>query len=121
MWSALAAVAALVAVAVAFDGEVAGPVLLALAVVVAVAGRHGAVAQCAALGFGAIGGICCPGAGRTPQTLTAPTTPWCPPEAVSVLVSSVLLTLYAVAQAWSLSRGRRRRYRAAYCWPLPQW
>ena len=38
VWSALSAVSALIAVAVAFDGYVEGPVLLALAIIVAVAG-----------------------------------------------------------------------------------
>lgn len=104
VWSALSAVAALVAVAVAFDGEVAGPVLLALAVVVAVAGRHSVPAQCAALGFGAIGGLYFL-ALAAPQTLTTATV-MATTEAVSVLVSSVLLTLYALAQTWSLSRRR---------------
>ncbi|MDZ7884365.1 MAG: DUF2339 domain-containing protein [Mycobacterium sp.] len=104
VWSALSAVAALVAVAVAFDGEVAGPVLLALAVVVAVAGRHSVPAQCAALGFGAIGGLYFL-ALAAPQTLTTATV-LATTEAVSVLVSSVLLTLYALAQTWSLSRRR---------------
>lgn len=104
VWSALSAVAALVAVGVAFDGEVAGPVLLALAVVVAVAGRHSAAAQCAALGFGAVGGLYFL-ALAGPETLsTATVMPV--PEAVSVLVSSVLLTLYALAQTWSLARRR---------------
>ncbi|CAM3450977.1 DUF2339 domain-containing protein [Mycobacterium frederiksbergense] len=104
VWSALSAVAALVAVTVAFDGEVAGPVLLALAVVVAVAGRHSVPAQCAALGFGAIGGLFFL-ALAGPQTLTTATV-MATTEAVSVLVSSVLLTLYALAQTWSLSRRR---------------
>ncbi len=102
VWSALSAVAALVAVAVAFDGEVAGPVLLALAVVVAVAGRHSVPAQWAALGFGAVGGIYYL-ALASPPTLTSATV-MATTEAVSVLVSSVLLTLYALAQAWALSR-----------------
>lgn len=104
VWSALAAVAALVAVAVAFDGEVAGPVLLALAVVVAVAGRHSVAAQCAALGFGAVGSMYFL-ALAGPETLTTATV-MAGTEAVSVLASSVLLTLYALAQTWSLSRGR---------------
>ena len=56
IWSATAAVSALIAVTVAFDGEVAAPVLLAMAVVVAVAGRRDAVARLAAVGFGVIGG-----------------------------------------------------------------
>ena len=45
IWSALSAISALIAVTVAFDGEVAGPVLLAMAVVVAVAGRRDDIAQ----------------------------------------------------------------------------
>ena len=56
IWSATAAVSALIAVTVAFDGEVAGPVLLAMAVVVAIAGRRDAVVRWAAVGFGVIGG-----------------------------------------------------------------
>ncbi|MCF6390598.1 DUF2339 domain-containing protein [Mycobacterium sp. MBM] len=104
VWSALAAVAALVAVGVAFDGEVAGPVLLALAVVVAVAGRHSSGAQYAALGFGAIGALyfLALAGPETLSTATARITT----EAVSVMVSSVLLTLYALAQTWSLARRR---------------
>lgn len=102
VWSALTAVAALVAVAVAFDGEAAGPVLLALAVVVAVAGRHSVAAQCAALAFGAVGSIYFL-ALAGPATLTTATV-MVSVEAVSVLVSSVLLTMYALAQTWSLSR-----------------
>lgn len=104
VWSALAAVAALVSVAVAFDGEVAGPILLALAVVVAVAGRQSTAAQCAALAFGFIGGTYYL-ALAAPETLTT-ATEFATTEAVSVLVSSVLLTLYALAQVWSLSKSR---------------
>ncbi len=55
IWSALSAVSALIAVAVAFDGYVEGPVLLALAIVVAVAGRNDVVARWAAAGFGVVG------------------------------------------------------------------
>jgi hypothetical protein len=46
------AVSALIAVTVAFDGEVAAPVLLAMAAVVAVAGRRDDVARFVAVGFG---------------------------------------------------------------------
>ena len=45
IWAALSAISATIAVLVAFDGHVAGPVLLAMAVVVAVAGRREAIAQ----------------------------------------------------------------------------
>ena len=51
IWSATSAVSALIAVTVAFDGEVAAPVLLAMAVVIAVAGRRDDVARWAAVGF----------------------------------------------------------------------
>ena len=57
IWSALSAISALIAVTVAFDGHVAGPVLLAMAVVVAVAGRRDGVARWAAIGFGVVGGV----------------------------------------------------------------
>ena len=52
IWSALSAISALIAVTVAFDGQIAGPVLLAMAVVVAVAGRRDVVARWSAVGFG---------------------------------------------------------------------
>ena len=46
---------ALIAVTVAFDGEVVAPVLLAMAVVIAIAGRRDDVARFVAVGFGIIG------------------------------------------------------------------
>jgi uncharacterized membrane protein len=55
VWSALSATAALIAVTTAFHGYVEAPVLLALAVIVAVAGRRDAIALWAAAGFGFIG------------------------------------------------------------------
>ncbi|MGU3501912.1 DUF2339 domain-containing protein [Mycobacterium sp. C31M] len=102
VWSALAAVAALVAVGVGFDGAAAGPLLLTLAVVVAVAGRHSGTAQLAALLFGAVGGLYYLDIAG-PETLTT-ATELAVPEAVSVLVCSVLVVLYALVQAWSSSR-----------------
>ena len=56
IWSALSAVSALIAATVAFDGRVAGPILLAMAVVVAVAGRRDDIARWAAFGFAIVGG-----------------------------------------------------------------
>ncbi|WP_197377627.1 DUF2339 domain-containing protein [Mycolicibacterium baixiangningiae] len=100
IWSALSAVSALIAVTVAFDGEVAAPLLLAMAVVVAVAGRHDAVARWSALGFAVIGGALYvayvpPSALVRAVTLSAP-------DAVSILVSSVLLIAAAgaIAVGW---------------------
>ncbi|OFJ50756.1 DUF2339 domain-containing protein [Mycolicibacterium grossiae] len=107
LWSGLAAVAALVAVTAAFDGPVAGPVLLAMAVVTTVAGRAHPAAWWSALGFAVVGGAMfvatAPvdvlfdgleiGSGRT----------------VSTLVSSVLAVACAVATAWSWTTRTGRR------------
>ena len=99
IWSATAAVSALIAVTVAFDGEVAGPVLLAMAVVVAIAGRRDDVARWAAVGFGVIGGGFY--VAYAPPGSLVRATVLVTPEAVSVLVASVLLTAFAVAIVWS--------------------
>ncbi len=55
VWSAWSAISALFAVTAACHGYVEGPVLLALGIIVAVAGRHDAVARWAAAGFGIAG------------------------------------------------------------------
>jgi uncharacterized membrane protein len=95
IWSATSAVSALIAVAVAFDGEVAMPVLLAMAAVVAVAGRRDDVARVVAVGFGLVG------AGLylayAPPTSLVRATLLSTPDAVAVLVSSVLLIAAVVA------------------------
>ncbi|TPG32199.1 DUF2339 domain-containing protein [Mycolicibacterium hodleri] len=102
IWSALAAVAALIAVMVAFDGPVAGPVLLAMAVVAAVAGRRSRVARWCALGFGIIGGLF--HLGYAPLSTLVMPTALRTPIAVSTLVASVLMVAVAVAIAWSWPR-----------------
>jgi len=99
VFGALCAVAALVAVTVAFDGRVACAVLLAMAAVVAVAGRDDIVARWAAIGFGAIGAALFlewapPGTLLQPTAVSAAT-------AASTLASSVALAAAAVAIAWS--------------------
>lgn len=99
VWSALSAISALVAVAVAFDGEVAAPVLLAIATVIAVAGRHDAVARCAAVGFTAVGGAWY--LAYAPPSALIEATVLSGPDAVAVLVGGVLLTAAALAVAWS--------------------
>lgn len=99
IWSALAAISALIAVTVAFDGEVAGPVLLAMAVVVAVAGRRDNVAKWAAVGFAIVGGAIYLSYAPPSSLMTA--TEMSTPDAVSTLVSSVLLAACAVALVWS--------------------
>ena len=99
IWSALAAISALIAVTVAFDGEVAGPVLLAMAVVVAVAGRRDDVARWAAVGFAIVGGAIY--LSYAPPSSLVVATEMSTPDAVSTLVSSVLLVGCAVAVVWS--------------------
>ncbi|WP_102140909.1 DUF2339 domain-containing protein [Mycobacterium hubeiense] len=99
IWSALAAISAVISVTVAFDGEIAGPVLLAMAVVVAVAGRRDDVARWAAVGFAAIGGVFY--LGYVPPSSLVTVTELSAREAVSVLVSSVLLMACAVLIVWS--------------------
>ncbi|MDT5311330.1 MAG: hypothetical protein QOE74_350 [Mycobacterium sp.] len=99
IWSALAALSALIAVTVAFDGPVAGPVLLAMALVVAVAGRRNQPARWCALGFGVVGGlfylVYAPLSTLVTQTTVRT------PIAVSTLVASLLVVACALAIAWS--------------------
>ena len=98
-WSALSAISALVAVTVAFDGHIAGPVLLAMAVVVAVAARRDAVASWSALGFAIVGGGLY--LSYAPPRSLVEATELSTSAAVSTLVSSLLLVACAVALAWS--------------------
>jgi Predicted membrane protein (DUF2339) len=102
IWSALSAVSALIAVTVAFDGHVAGPVLLAMAVVTAIAGRRHAVARWAAIGFAVVGGAFyltyAPPSSLMRATEVAMAT------GVSVLVSSLLLIVCTAAIGWSWDR-----------------
>lgn len=101
IWAALAAAAALIAVLVAFDGPVAGPVLLAMAGVVALAGRYAGVARSIALGLAAVGGmIYLDSAG--PDVLVSATT-MSAGLTVSVLIGSVLAIAAAAAVSWAWS------------------
>ncbi|CAN5607973.1 DUF2339 domain-containing protein [soil metagenome] len=101
IWSALSAVAALVAVTVAFDGYVEPPALLALALVVAVAGRHSTVARWAAAGFTFVGAVVFLGYAPPDHVIDAVTV--VVPEAISILATSVLLIACAIAicRAWT--------------------
>lgn len=104
IWSAASAVSALIAVTVAFDGEIAAPVLLAMAVVIAVAGRRDTVARLSAAGFGVVGGLLY--LGYAPPTSLVRATPLSTPDAIAILASSVLVTAAALAIIWSWA-GRR--------------
>jgi len=99
VWSALSAISVLIAVTVAFHGHIAGPVLLAMAVVVAVAGRRDTVARWSALGFAVVGGgiylIYAPPSSLVEATELSTS------AAVSTLISSLLLVVGAVVVAWS--------------------
>lgn len=101
VWSALAAVSALIAVIVAFDGPVAGPVLLAMAVVVAVSARASQVARWCAVGFGVVGGLFYLAYAPLGTLVTA--IELTTPIAVSTLVASLLVVGWAVVIAWSWS------------------
>ncbi|GJF17900.1 hypothetical protein NGTWS1803_06270 [Mycolicibacterium cyprinidarum] len=99
VFSALSAVAALIATTVAFDGRIAGPVLLAMAVVVAVAGHRDNIARWAAIGFATIGaGVHLSYA--PPGTLLEPTEV-STAAGISTVVSSILLAACALALMWS--------------------
>lgn len=99
VWSAAAAVSLLIAITVAFDGDIAGPLLLAVSVVVAVSGRHSAVARWAAVGFGVIGGFYYL-ASASPDVLVSATTV-ATSTAVSTLIASLLAIASAAAIAWA--------------------
>ncbi|SRX81958.1 hypothetical protein [Rhodococcus jostii RHA1] [Mycolicibacterium parafortuitum] len=98
--AATAAVAVLIAVTAGFDGRLAGPVLLAIAVVLAVAARNDVVARWTSAGFVVFGALAHlayapPDALFEPMPVSAAT-------GVSTLVSSVLLAVAAVVlvRAW---------------------
>ena len=99
IWSALSAVSALIAVTVAFDGYVASPVLLALSLVTAVAGRNSSVVRWAAIGFAFFGALLMLAYAPVSTLFAATVLPtW---MAVSVLAASLLLVACAIAIAWS--------------------
>jgi hypothetical protein len=104
IWSASSAVSALIAVTVAFQGEIATPVLLAMAVVVAVAGRRDGVARVVAVGFAVVGGLLY--LSYAPPTALVRATLLSTPDSVAILISSVLLVTAVAAIIWSwIGRG----------------
>ncbi|MGV0837027.1 DUF2339 domain-containing protein [Mycolicibacterium thermoresistibile] len=99
-----AAVAALVAVTVAFDGPVAGPVLSAMALVVAVAANREPTARWIALGLAVVGGLYYLGF-APPHTVLQPTAVHLP-TGVAILIASVLIIGCAVTitRSWQHSQ-----------------
>ncbi|MDZ4268386.1 MAG: DUF2339 domain-containing protein [Mycobacterium sp.] len=105
VFSVLSAVAALISVTVAFDGKIAGPVLLAMAVVVAVAGRRDDVARWVAVGFAIIGtGV---HLSYSPLITLFEPAQIAAASGVSTLVSSILLAACAVTIVWSWGSAER--------------
>jgi uncharacterized membrane protein len=100
IWSALSAISALIAVIVAFDGYVAGPVLLAMALLVAIAGRHDDIARWAAIGFAVAGGAIY--VSYAPPSSLMRATDLDTAAAVSTLVASLLLVAcwITIASFW---------------------
>jgi uncharacterized membrane protein len=94
IWSAWSAISALVALTVAFAGYIEGPVLLALAIVIAIAGRHDVVARWSAGGFGIIGAGLFYQYAPLPALVRATTMPTS--VAVSTLAASLLVIAFAV-------------------------
>ncbi|ULE32619.1 DUF2339 domain-containing protein [Mycobacterium sp. IDR2000157661] len=102
VWVALSAVSAVTAVLLAFDGYIAGPVLLGMALVVAIAGRRLPAARWTAAGFTLIGG----GLYLSYAPPFALVHPVDVPiaHAASTLVTGLLLTACATVLVWSLPR-----------------
>ncbi|HET7666185.1 MAG TPA: DUF2339 domain-containing protein [Mycobacterium sp.] len=102
IWFTLSAVSALIAVTVAFNGYIAGPVVLAMAVVVAIAGRRDEIARWVAIGFGVVGGAIF--LSYAPPSALVEATQATAAAGISILVASLLLVACAAAIAWT-SRG----------------
>jgi uncharacterized membrane protein len=99
IWSTLSAVSTLIAVTVAFDGYIAGPVLLAMAAVIAIAGRRDVIARWAAIGFGVVGGAIF--LSYSPPSSLIEATETTTAAGVSTLIASLLVVACAVTIAWS--------------------
>lgn len=103
VFAALSAVAALIAVTTAFHGSLLAPVLLGMALLVAIAGQHSGVGRWVSAGFGFAGGIVYLGY-AAPGTLISPTQ-MSIPDTVATLVASLLVIalVIAVARAYALA------------------
>jgi hypothetical protein len=99
IWAALSAISALIAVTVAFDGYVAGPVLLATALVVAIAGRRDDLARWSAFGFAVVGGGIY--VSYAPPSTLMRATASDAAAGISTLMASLLLVAYAIAMVRS--------------------
>jgi len=100
IWAALSAISATIAVLVAFDGYVAGPILLAMAIVVAVAARREAMARWVALGLAVVGAAFY--LSYAPPSSLIYANEISTATAVSTLIASLLLIAFAVVIVWTL-------------------
>lgn len=98
IWAALSAISATIAVLVAFDGHVAGPVLLAMAIVVAVAARREVTARWVALGLAVVGAAFY--LSYAPPSSLVYATETTTATAVSTLIASLLLVVFAAVIGW---------------------
>jgi uncharacterized membrane protein len=115
IWGASAAVSLLIAITIAFDGTVAGPLLLATGLVVAIAGSRNALARWAAMGFGVVGGTYY--LVSAPPSNLAYATDVSTANAVSTLIASLLAVGCAAAITWSwVSQSRVDRDVAGVLW-----
>lgn len=97
VWSVLSTASALVAVTTAFKGYLEPPVLLAMAIVVAVAGRRDAIARWVAAGFGFLGTAAFLHYAPPGNLLTGTAVPTS--VAVATMVTSLLAIGYVAAMA----------------------
>lgn len=100
IWAALSAICATIAVLVAFNGHVAGPVMLAMAIVVAVASRREVMARWIALGLALVGAAFYLSYAPPSSLVYAVETTTA--TAVSTLIASLLLIAFAAVIVWTL-------------------
>lgn len=99
VWAVLSAISALIGVLVAFEGPIVGPVVLAMALVVATTGRRHVTARAISIGFAIIGAAYYL-SWAPPYTLLSGTATSAA-VGVSTLVASLLLIAWSVVIAWS--------------------
>lgn len=99
IWAVLSAISAVIGVLVAFEGPIAAPVLLAMALVVAMTGRRHATARAISIGFALVGAACYL-SWAPPYTLLWGTATSAA-VGVSTLVASVVLIAWSAVIAWS--------------------
>ena len=100
IWAASSAISATIAVLVAFTGDVAAPVMLAMAIVVAVAARHQVMARWIALGLAFVGAALY--LSYAPPSSLVYASETSTGTAVSTLIASLLLISFAAVIVWSL-------------------